>query len=79
MPFTPNNSEQRSLLTCYPRLLARNWPELIHMLTSSQTHFLIRLFLTYKSALQSLDILRTRGVAPSDLRPLRKILSCCLP
>ena len=58
-----------------PRLLARNWPELIHMLTSSHAHFLTRLFLTYKSALQSLDILRTRGVAPSDFRPLRRFLA----
>lgn len=79
VPFTPNNSEQRSPLTCYRgcwHVISRG---LFARLPSSRTHSLILLFFIGKRTLQPFGLLRPRGVAPSDFRPLRNILSCCLP
>ena len=42
-------------------------------------HSLPALFPLKKRALQPHGLHRPRGVAPSDFRPLWKILSCCLP
>ena len=39
----------------------------------------LRTFLTPDSGLQTKALHPARGVAPSDLRPLRKILDCSLP
>ena len=79
MPFTPNNSEQRSQLTCYRGC----WHVISRCLFITYSHhnaFLSHcLFLSYKRILQSSDLHHPRGVAPSDFRPLRNILSCCLP
>ena len=79
MPFTPNNSEQRSQLTCYRgcwHVISR----CLFITYSHHTAFLSQyLFLSYKRILQSSDLHHPRGVAPSDFRPLRNILSCCLP
>ncbi len=37
------------------------------------------LFFPYDRSLHSAKLLRSRGVAASDFRPLRKIPHCCLP
>ena len=76
MPFTPNNSEQRSQLTCYRGC----WHVISRCLFKSPPrHSLPRLFFGIKRTLQPFGLLRPRGVAPSGFRPLRNILSCCLP
>ena len=79
MPFTPNNSEQRSQLTCYRgcwHVISR----CLFMTYSHHTPFLsTHLFLSHKRILQSSDLQHPRGVAPSEFPPLRNILSCCLP
>ena len=79
MPFTPNNSEQRSQLTCYRgcwHVISR----CLFMTYSHQEAFLsLPLFLSHKRILQPSGLHHPRGVAPSDFRPLRNILSCCLP
>ena len=78
-PFTPNNSEQRSRLTCYRGC----WHVISRLLFICYSHHrgfpLPCLFSTYKRTLQPSGLPRPRGVAPSDFRPLRNILSCCLP
>ncbi len=79
MPFTPNNSEQRSHLTCYRGC----WHVISRCLFITYSHHrsipLFCLFLCYKRILQPHGLHHPRGVAPSDFRPLRNILSCCLP
>ena len=79
MPFTPNNSEQRSQLTCYRGC----WHVISRCLFKYYSHhnaFLSHcLFLILKRILQPSGLHHPRGVAPSDFRPLRNILSCCLP
>ena len=79
IPFTPNNSEQRSQLTCYRGC----WHVISRCLFRSYRHhgsFLSNhLFLASKRILQPSGLHHPRGVAPSDFRPLRNILSCCLP
>ena len=79
MPFTPNNSEQRSQLTCYRgcwHVISR----CLFIRYSHQKTFLSSsLFLTYKRILQPSGLHHPRGVAPSGFPPLRNILSCCLP
>ena len=79
MPFTPNNSEQRSQLTCYRGC----WHVISRCLFMTYSHhsaFLSHyLFLSHKRILQSSDLHHPRGVAPSEFPPLRNILSCCLP
>ena len=42
-------------------------------------HFLHSLFFPGNRALQSEDLLHSRGIARSGLRPLTKIPYCCLP
>ena len=79
VPFTPNNSEQRSQLTCYRGC----WHVISRCLFMTYSHhqaFLSPgLFLSHKRILQSSDLHHPRGVAPSEFPPLRNILSCCLP
>ncbi len=79
MPFTPNNSEQRSQLTCYRGC----WHVISRLLFITYRHPLCFLFITlffcYKRTLQSSGLLHPRGVAPSGFPPLRNILSCCTP
>ena len=79
IPFTPNNSEQRSQLTCYRGC----WHVISRCLFRCYRHheaFLSpHLFLAPKRILQPSGLHHPRGVAPSDFRPLRNILSCCLP
>ena len=79
MPFTPNNSEQRSRLTCYRGC----WHVISRRLFPAYSHrsgFPLRCsFLSRKRTLQPHGLLRPRGVAPSHFRALRNILSCCLP
>ena len=70
-PFTPNDSGQRSSPTYYRGC----W----HVVSRD---FLIgyrHCFFPNNRALRSEDLLHSRGVAPSGLRPLRKIPHCCLP
>ena len=63
----------RTTLATYvlPRLLARSLPWLPSRLPSG--------FVTEDRALRSENLLHSRGVAPSGLRPLRNIPYCCLP
>src|SRR5699024_4845594 len=79
VPFTPNNSGQRSP----PPYYRGCW----HVVSRG---FLIRyrqgtgvlgryLFFPDNRVLRSEDLHHSRGVAPSDFRPLRKIPYCCLP
>ncbi len=79
MPFTPNNSEQRSQLTCYRGC----WHVISRCLFMTYRHqkaFLSpSLFISHKRTLQPSGLHRPRGVAPSGFPPLRNILSCCLP
>ena len=79
IPFTPNNSEQRSQLTCYRGC----WHVISRCLFMTYSHHeafpSLHLFLSHKRILQPSGLHHPRGVAPSDFRPLRNILSCCLP
>src|SRR5699024_6807689 len=78
-PFTPNNSGQHSP----PKYYRSCW----HVVSRG---FLVRysqgvnvfgspLFFPHTRDLRSEDLHHSRGVAPSDFRPLRKIPYCCLP
>ena len=78
-PFTPNNSGQRLPPTYYrgcwhvvSRGFLLRYRHDKRVLTS-------RPFVPYNRALQPEGRLHSRGVAPSDFRPLRKIPHCCLP
>ncbi len=78
-PFTPNNSGQRLPPTYYRGC----WHVVSRGFLLRYRHGRILLasvfFVPYNRALQSEDLLHSRGVAPSDFRPLRKIPHCCLP
>ena len=79
MPFTPNNSEQRSPPTCYRgcwHVVSRG---LFLLYRPYLSHSLLTFIFQFKRTLQPSGLLHSRGVAPSDFRPLRNILSCCLP
>ena len=77
--FTPNKSGQRSGPTYYRGC----WHVVSRPFLVSYRHSvnfpLSHPFLTYNRALRSENLLHSRGVAPSDLRPLWKIPYCCLP
>ena len=77
--FTPNKSGQRLPPTYYRGC----WHVVSRGLLFRYRHFL-RLFTSGSfvpdhRALQPEGRLHSRGVAPSDFRPLRKIPHCCLP
>ena len=78
-PFTPNNSGQRLPPTYYRgcwHVVSRGF-----LLRYRQRHRVLTdvLFVPYNRTLQPEGRHRSRGVAPSDFRPLRKIPHCCLP
>ena len=78
-PFTPSNSGQRLPPTYYRgcwHVVSRGF--LVHY-RHYQPLFTTGTFVMYNRALQSEDLLHSRGVAPSGFRPLRKIPHCCLP
>ena len=78
-PFTPNDSGQRLPPTYYRgcwHVVSRGFLERYrHPLPL----FTEAAFVPLNRALRSEDLLHSRGVAPSGLRPLRKIPHCCLP
>ena len=78
-PFTPNNSGQRSPPTYYRGC----WHVVSRGFLLKYRHclllFTISTFSLEDRALRSENLLHSRGVAPSDFRPLRKIPHCCLP
>src|SRR5699024_7382598 len=76
--FTPNNSGQRSPPTYYRgcwHVVSRGFLVRYRQGTDLFERYL---FFPNNRALRSEDLLLSRGVAPSDLRPLRKIPYCCL-
>ena len=77
--FTPNNSGQRLPPTYYRGC----WHVVSRGLLFRYRHFLrlftLGSFVPDHRALQPEGRLHSRGVAPSDFRPLRKIPHCCLP
>ena len=78
-PFTPNDSGQRSPPTYYRgcwHVVSRGF---LDRYRHCMTLFASRTFVPFNRALRSEDLLHSRGVAPSGLRPLRKIPHCCLP
>ena len=78
-PFTPNDSGQRSPPTYYRgcwHVVSRGFLARYRHLGSI---FSNPVFVPCNRALRSEDLLHSRGVAPSGLRPLRKIPHCCLP
>ena len=77
--FTPNNSGQRLPPTYYRgcwHVVSRGF-----LVRYRQHHDLFEhgAFVPNNRVLQSEDLHHSRGVAPSDFRPLRKIPHCCLP
>ena len=78
-PFTPNDSGQRSPPTYYRGC----WHVVSRGFLDGYRHYLklfaLGTFVPINRALRSEDLLHSRGVAPSGLRPLRKIPHCCLP
>ena len=78
-PFTPNDSGQRSPPTYYRGC----WHVVSRGFLVGYRHysslFARSTFVPNNRALRSEDLLHSRGVAPSGLRPLRKIPHCCLP
>ena len=77
--FTPNNSGQRSPPTYYRgcwHVVSRGFLLRYRHYGALFTH---RTFVPNNRALQPEGLLHSRGVAPSDFRPLRKIPHCCLP
>ena len=78
-PFTPNNSGQRSPPTYYRGC----WHVVSRGFLVRYRHwkwlFTISTFVPDNRALRVETLLHSRGVAPSGLRPLRKIPHCCLP
>ena len=77
--FTPNNSGQRLPPTYYRgcwHVVSRG---LLFRYRQHQSIFSTDAFAPDHRTLQSEDLHRSRGVAPSDFRPLRKIPHCCLP
>ena len=78
-PFTPSKSGQRLPPTYYRGC----WHVVSRGFLLGYRHmysiFSNTSFFPKDSTLQSEDLHHTRGVAPSDFRPLRKIPHCCLP
>ena len=77
--FTPNNSGQRLPPTYYRgcwHVVSRGF-----LLRYRHCKWVLTIspFVPYNRALQPEGRLRSRGVAPSGFRPLRKIPHCCLP
>ena len=78
-PFTPNNSGQRLPPTYYRgcwHVVSRGF---LLRYRHDKRVLTPRPFVPYNRALQPEGRLHSRGVAPSDFRPLRKIPHCCLP
>ena len=78
-PFTPNNSGQRSPPTYYRgcwHVVSRGFLERYRHYS---TLFMYSTFVPFNRSLRPEGLLQSRGVAPSGLRPLRKIPHCCLP
>ena len=78
-PFTPSNSEQRSLPTYYRgcwHVVSRSFLEWYRQ---TQWILAIEIFFPFNRVLQPEGLHHSRGVAASDFRPLRKIPYCCLP
>ena len=78
-PFTPNNSGQRSPPTYYRgcwHVVSRGFLERYR---HSKPLLIVLTFVPFNRALRPEGLLHSRGVAPSGLRPLRKIPHCCLP
>src|SRR5690625_7892812 len=77
-PFTPNNSGQRSPPTYYRgcwHVVSRGFLVRYRQGTALFERYL---FFPNNRVLQSENIHHSRGIASSDLRPLRKIHYCCL-
>src|ERR1035437_7125887 len=77
--FTPNNSGQRLPPTYYRgcwHVVSRGF---LLRYRHDNTLFTYCTFVPENRVLRSENLLHSRGVAPSDLRPLRKIPHCCLP
>ena len=77
--FTPNNSGQRSPPTYYRgcwHVVSRGFLLRYRHFNALFTH---QSFVPNNRALRPEGLLHSRGVAPSDFRPLRKIPHCCLP
>ena len=77
--FTPNNSGQRLPPTYYRgcwHVVSRGF---LFRYRHFRSLFTNESFFPNNRALQPEGRLHSRGVAPSDLRPLRKIPHCCLP
>ena len=78
-PFTPNNSGQRLPPTYYRGC----WHVVSRGFLVKYRHLLLLFteitFVLNNRVLRSENLLHSRGVAPSDFRPLRKIPHCCLP
>ena len=70
-PFTPNNSGQRLPPTYYRGC----WHGVSRCFLCRYSH----LFFPTDRTLHSEELHRSRGVAASGFRPLRKIPYCCLP
>ena len=78
-PFTPNNSGQRLPPTYYRgcwHVVSRGFLVYYRHFNALFTHCT---FVINNRALQTEILHHSRGVAPSDFRPLRKIPHCCLP
>ena len=78
-PFTPNNSGQRLPPTYYRgcwHVVSRGFLVYYRHCNALFTHCT---FVINNRALQTESLHHSRGVAPSDFRPLRKIPHCCLP
>ena len=78
-PFTPNNSGQRLPPTYYRgcwHVVSRGF---LLRYRHSERVLASRPFVPYNRVLQPEGRHHSRGVAPSDFRPLRKIPHCCLP
>ena len=77
--FTPNKSGQRLPPTYYRgcwHVVSRGF---LLRYRHDKRVLAPRPFVPYNRALQPEGRLHSRGVAPSDFRPLRKIPHCCLP
>ena len=77
--FTPNNSGQRLPPTYYRgcwHVVSRGF---LFRYRHFRSFFTSGSFFPNNRALQPEGRLHSRGVAPSDFRPLRKIPHCCLP
>ena len=78
-PFTPNNSGQRLPPTYYRgcwHVVSRGF---LVRYRHYSTLFKYCTFVPDNRALRAETLLHSRGVAPSDFRPLWKIPHCCLP